>query len=291
MTAARMRTVGEPGGVRRQVRAWRRGGERVVFVPTMGALHEGHLSLLRRARRLGDRVVLSIFVNPTQFGPTEDLKAYPRDLARDLKLARKEGVDLAFTPTTASMYRPGRRTEVRVTGLEGVLEGKTRPTHFAGVALVVLKLLHIVEPDVLVLGQKDAQQALVLETLVRDLDLPVRVARAPTVRERDGLALSSRNAYLSPAERAAAPALARALRLARESARTGERSAARILRLVRSEIAREPRLRLDYAEAVDARTLEPLKRLQGRVLLPAAVFVGRTRLIDNVEFTVPRRAR
>ena len=281
-----MRVVRTLETVRRQSRAWRREGETVAFVPTMGYLHEGHLSLMRLARRRADRVIASIFVNPTQFAPTEDFEAYPRDTARDLRLARAEGVDLCFVPDTGSMYRPGHRTEVHVTGLEAVLEGKTRPTHFAGVALVVLKLLHIVEPDILVLGQKDAQQAVVLETMIADLDLPVRVIRGRTVRERDGLALSSRNVYLSSEDRKAAPVLYRALRRARRAVQDGERSAARVLALVRREVAREPRVRLDYVAAVDARTLREVKRLRGRILIPIAAYLGKTRLIDNVEFRV-----
>jgi pantoate--beta-alanine ligase len=257
----------------------------------MGYFHEGHLSLMRRARRRGDRVVVSIFVNPTQFAPTEDLAAYPRDIPRDLTLARGAGVDLCFVPAAERIYRSGRCTEVRVTGLESRLEGATRPTHFAGVALVVLKLLHLVEPDVMILGQKDAQQAVLLERMVEDLDLPVKVVRGATRRERDGLAMSSRNVYLSPEDRRAAPILHRALVLAQSAARGGERSAAKLLSLIRRELAAESRVRLDYAAVVDARTLEGLDRVEGRVLIPIAAYLGRTRLIDNVEFQAPRRTR
>ncbi len=281
-----VRTATQPDAVRGQARAWRAAGERIAFVPTMGALHRGHLSLVRRGRRLAPRVVASIFVNPTQFGPGEDFERYPRDLDRDLKLLGAEGVDLVFTPRADRMYRPGRRTAIQVAGLEAVLEGAARPGHFAGVALVVLKLLHVVEPDVMVLGQKDAQQAVILERMIADLDVPVRVVRAPIVRERDGLALSSRNVYLSAEERDAARVLSRALGAAREAIAGGERSGARIRAAMRRAFAGEPRARLDYAEVVDARTLEPVKRLQGRVLLPVAAWLGRTRLIDNLEFTV-----
>ena len=288
MTAPpRMQVVRSRQALRRRVRAWRRAGLRVAFVPTMGSLHEGHLSLLRRARRLGDRVVLSIFVNPTQFSPREDFGAYPRNLPRDLRLARGVPVDLCFTPPVEAMYAQDSRTEVRVTCLDRVLEGSTRPAHFAGVALVVLKLLHLVEPDLLILGQKDAQQALILERMVRDLDVPVKVVRGPTVRERDGLAMSSRNAFLSPEDRAAAAALWRSLRHARDLVRSGERRSSRVLAAVRADLAQEPRIRLDYAAAVDARTLEPLTRLEGRVLFPLAAYLGRTRLIDNLEIHVP----
>jgi pantoate--beta-alanine ligase len=252
----------------------------------MGFFHEGHLSLMRKARRLCDRVVVSIFVNPTQFAPHEDFKSYPHDLRRDLKCARELNVDLCFMPAENQMYSPDHRTEVHVTGLDRVLEGTTRPTHFAGVALVVAKLLHITEPDILVLGQKDAQQAVVLETLVRDLGFPVKVLRGPTVRERDGLAMSSRNTRLTEKQRRAAPVLWRALRKARDAARGGERSSARTRRLIRSEVAREPLVRLDYAAVVNARTLEEIPKLEGRVLIPIAAYLGRTRLIDNVEFSV-----
>ncbi len=283
----RMRVLKSPASVRRQVREWRAAGERTAFVPTMGYFHEGHLSLMRRARRLGDHVVVSIFVNPTQFGPHEDFESYPRDTARDLDLARGEGVDLCFVPEPGGMYREGRRTEIHLTGLESRLEGVTRPTHFAGVALIVTKLLNIVEPDVLVLGQKDAQQAVVLETLVADLDLPVKVVRGATLREPDGLAMSSRNVRLDPSEREAAAVLSRALFMARDAALGGERSAGHIRQIILREMGREPRARLDYTAVVDARTLEDITRLAGRVLIPIAAHVGKTRLIDNVEFTMP----
>jgi len=283
----RMRVLKSPSGVRRQVRAWRAAGERTAFVPTMGYFHEGHLSLMRRARRLADHVVVSIFVNPAQFGPREDFAAYPRDTARDLGLARTEGVDFCFVPDPDKVFRPQHRTEIHVGGLESRLEGVSRPTHFAGVALVVLKLLHMVEPDVLVLGQKDAQQAVVLETLLADLDLPVKVVRGSTLREPDGLAMSSRNIRLDAGEREAATVLSRALFRARDEALGGERSGARILQLILREMGREPRARLDYAAVVDARTLDDLEHLRGRVLIPLAAQVGKTRLIDNVEFSMP----
>jgi pantoate--beta-alanine ligase len=280
----RMRVLRDPRAVRRQVRIWRAAGESTAFVPTMGALHEGHLSLVRRGKRRAGRVVVSVFVNPTQFGPREDFSKYPRDLRRDLRLCREADVDLCFTPET--MYARDRRTEVRVTQLDLALEGVARPTHFAGVTLVMEKLLNIVEPDILVLGQKDAQQAVILERMVQDLDQPVRVIRAPIVRERDGLALSSRNSYLSPEERRAAPVLYRALRKAERAVRSGERSSSRVLALIRREIATEPRVRLDYVAVVNARSLEKLTRLRGRVLLLIAAWVGKTRLIDNLEFSV-----
>jgi pantoate--beta-alanine ligase len=284
--APRMEVLRTPDAVRRQLRSWRRRGRRVAFVPTMGYFHNGHLSLMRRAGRLCDKVVVSLFVNPTQFGPGEDFETYPRNVPRDLELARSERVDLCFLPTPERMYAPERRTEVHVSGLEHVLEGRTRPTHFGGVTLVMLKLLHIVEPDVLVLGQKDAQQAVILERMVRDLDLPVQVVRGPIVRERDGLAMSSRNVRLSPEERRAAPILWRALKEARALIRGGERRAEPVLRRVKTTIDQEPLARLDYVAVVDARTLAPLDSLRGRVLVPLAAYLGTTRLIDNLELRV-----
>ena len=281
-----MEVMRAPDAVRRQGREWRKKGRRIAFVPTMGSFHEGHLSLMRRARKLADRVVISVFVNPTQFGPSEDFGAYPRNLPRDLELARTERVDVCFVPKAERLYAADRRTAVHVTGLEHVLEGVSRPTHFAGVTLIVLKLLHIVEPDVLVLGQKDAQQAMILERMVRDLDVPVRVVRGPIVRERDGLAMSSRNARLSPEERRAAPVLFGALKEARALVKSGERRAEPILRRLRAHIAEESRVRLDYAAVVDARTLNPLEVLEGRVLIPIAAWLGSTRLIDNLELDV-----
>lgn len=281
-----MEVVRTSGAVRKRVRAWRRAGKTIAFVPTMGYFHEGHLSLMRRAERLADRVVVSVFVNPTQFGPGEDFATYPRNVARDLALARAERVDLCFLPRTESLYAADRRTEVHVTGLEHVLEGRARPTHFGGVALIVLKLLHVVEPDLLVLGQKDAQQVVILERMIQDLDVPVRVVRGPIVRERDGLAMSSRNVRLGAEDRRAATVLWRALKEARNRIRAGERNASSVEAFVRESIGREPRARLDYVAVVDARTLAPVQRLDGRVLIPVAAHVGDTRLIDNLEIRV-----
>jgi pantoate--beta-alanine ligase len=287
----RTRVLSDPRAVRRQVRAWRTRGDRVAFVPTMGYFHDGHLSLMRRARRAADRTVVSIFVNPTQFAPNEDFATYPRDLKRDLKLARDLGMDLCFTPSEKAMYGSRHVTEIHVQGLEDVLEGKTRPTHFSGVAIVVAKLLLIVEPDVLVLGQKDAQQAVILERMIEDLGFSVRVVRGATVREPGGLALSSRNTRLTDRQREAARVLWRALRRARDTVKQGERSAARIKNLIRREVRKESMVRLDYAAVVRADTLADLSRLEGRVLIPIAGYVGGTRLIDNVELTVPRSRR
>ena len=291
---AAMRRLASPGRVRAAVAAWRRASLRVAFVPTMGAIHEGHLSLVRRARAGADRVVASIFVNPLQFGPREDLARYPRPVGRDRALLAAAGVDLLWEPRPADVYPPDHRTRVTVEGLSGVLEGAARPGHFTGVSTVVAILLGVVAPDELWLGQKDAQQALVLERMVRDLRLPVRVRRAPTVREPDGLAMSSRNAYLSPAERAQAVALWRGLAAARAALAGGERSAARVERAVRAVWRRFPLVRGEYVAVVDAATLEPLRDLRRggihpgrgrRVLVAVAARVGPARLIDNLEWS------
>jgi pantoate--beta-alanine ligase len=266
------------------VARWQRLGHRVAFVPTMGGIHEGHLSLVRRARQGADRVVVSIFVNPLQFGPKEDYRKYPRPRARDRALLSAEGVDLLWEPGATDIYPPDHRTRVRVTGLDEVLEGLLRPGHFEGVATVVLKLLNAIQPDVLWLGQKDAQQAVVVERMVKDLLLPVRVRRGATVREPDGLAMSSRNAYLSKEERAEAAGLARGLATALAVLRSGERSAAKVRAAVRNPLRRLKRVALEYVAVVDATTLEPVKRIRGRVLVAVAARVGRARLIDNLEW-------
>ncbi len=277
----RARTVAE---VRSLVGRWHRAGERVAFVPTMGAIHAGHLSLVRRARASADRVVGSIFVNPLQFGPGEDYRRYPRPARADRAAFAAAGADLLWEPRIEDVYPPGDRTRVRVEGLTSGMEGGSRPGHFEGVTMVVLKLLHVVEPDVLWLGQKDAQQARVIEQMVRDLHLPVRVRRGPTVRDRDGLALSSRNRYLDGPERRDALALSRALRAARARLDHGERSAARLIAAVRGAWRGASRLREDYVAVVDADTLQPVRRVRGRVLIAVAARVGRARLIDNLEW-------
>ena len=275
--------------VRAAIARWKARGERVEFVPTMGAIHAGHLSLVRRARRSRTRVVASIFVNPLQFGPHEDFGRYPRPLRRDRALLAGAGVDLLWEPSAAELYPPGHSTRVHVGRLGNVLEGASRPGHFDGVATVVAKLLNVVRPDVLWLGQKDAQQAMILERMCRDLDLPVRVRRGPTVREADGLACSSRNAYLGRDERAQAAALARGLAAARRALRAGECSAARIRRAVLQVWRAYPLVREDYVVVADARTLEVLRAVTPgrRVLVAVAARVGRARLIDNFEWKAP----
>jgi pantoate--beta-alanine ligase len=284
MPLTRLNTIQE---VRQAVAAARSRRKRVGLVPTMGALHAGHVSLIRAARADNDVVVVSIFVNPTQFGPNEDLSRYPRPLEKDLGICVAEKVDVAFTPDVAEMYPAGATTLVEVPKLQDLLCGAARPGHFRGVATVVLKLFNIVQPDVAYFGQKDAQQARIIRQLVRDLDVPVEVRVCPIVREPDGLALSSRNAYLTPEERRHAPALFKALEAARQRIRDGERNPEVIQSLLVDRIAVTPGARLDYAAVVDADTLRPLERLQGEVLFALAVRFGSTRLIDNMLVVVP----
>lgn len=273
-------------GVRSVCQSWRAQREEIAFVPTMGALHAGHLSLVDRARKLAPRVATSIFVNPTQFGPGEDFDKYPRTTRSDLKAFRERGVDLCFLPTKEVMYSEDHRTKVQVTGLGKLLEGQTRPDHFAGVALVVLKLLNMVQPKILILGQKDAQQAVVVETMIRDLDLPVKLVRGPIIRDRDGLALSSRNRYLNAKQRAAAPILWKTIKEARRLVQQGERSPRRLVKKLEKQMMAEPELKLDYVVAVNALTLEPVSKLEGRILIALAAYFGKTRLIDNIEIRV-----
>ncbi len=264
----------------------RAAGKTIAFVPTMGALHEGHLSLVRRARREADLVVVSVFVNPLQFGPKEDFGRYPRDIGRDAARARAAGCHALFVPTTPSMYPAGFATSVSVHGYEDVLCGAFRPGHFPGVATVVLKLVNVVQPDILLLGQKDAQQAVIVKRLLKDLNLDVRVIVCPTVREKDGLAMSSRNAYLSPAERKVALAIPRSLSLARELVLAGEKRAAMVKSRIRRCLSEAGIRAIDYVEVVDGSRLRPLKQLSGDVLIAVAARVGNTRLIDNLKVRV-----
>lgn len=282
-----MITAREATELRRAVDGYRRAGERVGFVPTMGALHEGHLSLVRRAGALADRVVASIFVNPTQFNQPEDLERYPRTPERDAALLEEAGCDLLFLPDEATLYPSGpsgSTTWVVPEGPAEGLEGEFRPGHFRGVATVVLKLFGLVRPDLAVFGEKDAQQLAVVQRMVADLHLLVEIVPGPTVREEDGLAMSSRNVRLDPEERRAALVLSRALGQAREAARRegAGGSADAVRRVLREVLAGEPRARVDYAEVVDAESFQPVERLSGEVVLPIAVWIGETRLIDNV---------
>lgn len=267
-----------------EVRRVRREGSGLNWglVPTMGYLHEGHLSLVRRARAENDRVAVSIYVNPTQFGPSEDLNSYPRDLEGDLERLRKERADLVFTPDDVVMYPPGFQTEVIVKEISKPLEGTSRPSHFKGVATVVAKLFNIVQPTRAYFGQKDAQQVAVLRQMVRDLNFNLDLIVCPTVRELDGLAISSRNAYLSPAERAAATVLYRALSKAKAAYEQGERRGDVLRGLMAETVAAEPLARLDYASVADSATLAELEYVEDSALLSTAVFIGKTRLIDNI---------
>ena len=265
-----------------QVRSVRSGFPTLGLVPTMGFLHEGHLSLVRRARAECGAVAVSIFVNPTQFGPDEDLARYPRDLVRDLALLEGEGVDVAFTPEPAEIYPKGFASRIEVEGITAPLEGAARPGHFAGVATVVAKLFNIVQPTCAYFGQKDAQQAVVVRRMAADLDIPVRVVVADTVRKADGLALSSRNVYLTPAELAAAPLLYRGLCRAQALFAAGERDGGVLRASVREVIAIEPRFEIDYVSVADPDTLQELERVDGSALVSLAARLGRTRLIDNI---------
>ena len=282
-----MDTVRTDPELRATVGAWKASGDRVAFVPTMGALHEGHLSLVRLAREHADRVVVSIFVNPTQFGPGEDLDRYPRREEEDAALLETEGCDLLFLPDPETIYPPGHATFVTPRGAAEGLEGALRPGHFRGVATVVTQLFHLVAPDVAVFGEKDAQQLAVVRQLVRDLHLPVEIVPGPTVRAEDGLALSSRNAYLSPEEREAASSIHRALVAARDLARGGERRSDPLRRRMLEILSAEPLVETEYAEVVDATSFQPVDRLASRVVLPVAARVGSTRLIDNLVLEPP----
>ncbi len=266
----------------------RRAGRTVGLVPTMGGFHGGHRSLMRAARAGTDLVVVSLFVNPTQFGPGEDLAGYPRDLDGDAAIATGEGVDVLFAPTVDAMYPESPRTTVHVAGLTDRLCGAGRPTHFDGVATVVTKLFSIVGPCTAYFGNKDAQQLAVVRRVTADLNLPVDVVGCPLLRDSDGVALSSRNAYLSDGDRRAATVLIRALRRAADAIRGGERDAAAIRDLVVATIATEPRVRLDYAEVVDAATIQPVTRVDGSTLVAVAAFVGPARLIDNLAIHATR---
>lgn len=263
-------------------RGARRDGKRLGLVPTMGALHEGHLSLVRAARAASDVVAVSIFVNPTQFGPNEDLAKYPRSFERDCELLEREGVEFIFAPSVDEMYPAGALTWVTVEGLSGKLDGRSRPSHFRGVTTVVSKLFHIVEPDAAFFGQKDAAQVAVIRRMVRDLNFEVEITVCPIVRESDGLAMSSRNAYLTGEQRKQALILHRSLMRVKEMAAGGESSAERLIAAGREEFATEPGVRLDYFEVVDPQTLDPMKNVSSGALVAVAAYVGATRLIDNL---------
>ncbi|MCU0640890.1 MAG: pantoate--beta-alanine ligase [Candidatus Margulisbacteria bacterium] len=257
-------------------------GKRIALVPTMGALHEGHLSLVAEARKRADAVVVSIFVNPIQFSPNEDLNKYPRSLSRDKAALKELGVDILFRPAAESMFPPGFKSYVEVDGLSKKLCGRSRPTHFRGVTTVVAKLFNIIRPDLAFFGLKDYQQQLLIKQMVSDLDLGVEIVALPTVREFDGLAMSSRNSYLTAKERQTAQILYRSLCLAQQLIAGGERDLNRIMYKLRSLLGTEPSIRLDYLAAVDPETLEEVKKLRGKVLFAVAAYLGKARLIDNL---------
>jgi pantoate--beta-alanine ligase len=260
----------------------RRGGQSIGFVPTMGALHEGHASLIRAARAECGLVVVSLFVNPTQFGPNEDLQRYPRPLEQDCQLCQREKADLVLVPEVDTIYPPGFATFVEVADLQEGMEGRSRPGHFRGVATVVLKLFNIVQPDLAYFGQKDGQQVRLIQKMVADLNIPVGIRVCPTVRAPDGLALSSRNQYLDPEQRRHAPVLYRALQEVQQRVENGEREALVLRRLLAERIAATPGAVLDYAEVVESDSLRPVERLQGQVMIALAVRFGTTRLLDNL---------
>ena len=275
-----MKIVGTVKEVREQVKEWKKQGLSVGFVPTMGYLHEGHKSLMDAARKGNDKVVVSIFVNPMQFGPTEDLATYPRDLDHDAALCESAGVDLIFHPEAEEMYEKDFCSFVDMTGLTEGLCGKTRPLHFRGVCTVVNKLFNIVTPDHAYFGQKDGQQLAVIKRMVRDLNMDIEIVGCPIVREEDGLAKSSRNTYLSPEERKAALILSKTVALGKELAKT-EKDANKVVEAMKKNIETEPLAKIDYVEAVDALSMAPVEKLEGTCMLAMAVYIGKTRLIDN----------
>ena len=275
-----MKIVGTVKEVREQVKEWKKQGLSVGFVPTMGYLHEGHKSLMDVARKGNDKVVVSIFVNPMQFGPTEDLATYPRDLDHDAALCESAGVDLIFHPEAEEMYEKDFCSFVDMTGLTEGLCGKTRPIHFRGVCTVVNKLFNIVTPDHAYFGQKDGQQLAVIKRMVRDLNMDIEIVGCPIVREEDGLAKSSRNTYLSSEERKAALILSKTVALGKEFAKT-EKDANKVVEAMKKNIETEPLAKIDYVEAVDALSMAPVEKLEGACMLAMAVYIGKTRLIDN----------
>ena len=275
-----MKIVGTVKEVREQVKEWKKQGLSVGFVPTMGYLHEGHKSLMDAARKGNDKVVVSIFVNPMQFGPTEDLATYPRDLDHDAALCESAGVDLIFHPEAEEMYEKDFCSFVDMTGLTEGLCGKTRPIHFRGVCTVVNKLFNIVTPDHAYFGQKDGQQLAVIKRMVRDLNMDIEIVGCPIVREEDGLAKSSRKTYLSSEERKAALILSKTVALGKVLAKT-EKDANKVVEAMKKNIETEPLAKIDYVEAVDALSMAPVEKLEGTCMLAMAVYIGKTRLIDN----------
>lgn len=273
-----LRTIHE---MKEAVRNMKSQGKSVSFVPTMGYLHEGHLSLVRESLKRSDATVVSIFVNPTQFGPEEDFKDYPRDFKKDAEILERMGVDFLFAPEAGEVYPKGYKTYVEVHDLQNRLCGRSRSGHFRGVCTVVLKLFNIVNPDLSLFGQKDAQQAIILKRMVKDLDLDVKIEVLPIVREKDGLAMSSRNSYLNPEQRKAALSLSKSLKEAREMIDAGERDSEKIIRRMKEIIEKEPLAKVDYIDIVEMSGLEPINKIENKALIALAVFIGKVRLIDN----------
>ncbi|MVX65085.1 pantoate--beta-alanine ligase [Clostridium chromiireducens] len=272
--------------LRSTIKSWKREGLSVGFVPTMGALHEGHESLIKRAVEENDKVIVSVFVNPTQFGPNEDFDSYPRDINKDLEICLSAGANVVFNPEPSEMYYGDNSTSVSVSKLTDVLCGAKRPGHFDGVCLVVSKLLNIVTPDRAYFGEKDAQQVAVIKRMVRDLNIDVEIVACPIIREEDGLAKSSRNTYLSAEERKAALVLSRSLEIAKDTLKNGERDARKIKEFILNELNKEPLAKIDYVEIIDSDSLESVDIIERNILIPIAVFIGKTRLIDNFTFEI-----
>ncbi len=286
LTGEVMKVIRKILEMQRKAEKWRKEGKIIAFVPTMGYLHEGHLSLVKIARKKGDIVVVSIFVNPIQFGPSEDYRIYPRDEERDLKLLKKEKTDVVFIPSVEEMYPEGYQTYVEVSELSKHLCGRSRPGHFKGVCTVVTKLFNIVKPHLAIFGEKDYQQLKIIERMVSDLNMDVKIIPGPLIRESDGLAMSSRNVYLSPDERKSALSLHKALLKVKEMVEEGERNSEVLIRKAEEIIASSPHTKIDYIEIVHPETLEPLKVIEKTAIIALAVFVGKARLIDNMKLEV-----
>lgn len=277
-----MKIIGKIKSLREEIRKIKLNNKTIGFIATMGALHKGHLSLIQKARSDNDKAVVSIFVNPVQFGPKEDFKKYPRNLLQDVKLCKQAGVDIIFYPDINEMYPEDYRTYVEVKDLSDCLCGKFRPGHFRGVTTIVTKLFNIVSPDIAYFGQKDAQQAIIIKKMTEDLNIPVKIKVMPTIREKDGLSLSSRNVYLSIEERKDAVVLSQSLNLAKDLIKKGMKDADKIIRSMRQLIQSKKSAKIDYIAIVDSNTLKPIKKIINNCLIVLAVWIGKTRLIDNM---------
>ncbi len=281
-----IKSSGSISEIKNQIKEWKKQGLSIGLVPTMGYLHEGHQSLIERAVKENDKVVVSIFVNPIQFAPNEDLESYPRDIKKDTVLCEQTGADLIFNPSPQEMYPHGFSTNVTMNGLTKELCGKTRPTHFAGVCTVVSKLFNITSPDRAYFGEKDAQQLAIIKRMVKDLNFDLEIVGCPIVRENDGLAKSSRNTYLNPEERKAALILSKAIFLGKEMVQNGERRSSVVIKSMTDKIKSEPLAKIDYVNIVNAESIEPVDTISGNILAAIAVYIGKTRLIDNFIITV-----